>query len=105
MSFFYYRQAGAYQVRFEISQQRFVSHEVTPGDWVYLAEVCDNNTLTSYIDGMLVDTVTGCTPGTAAQFGLIIGANNLQNGNRNDGLTGAIDALRIWTTARTPPGV
>jgi hypothetical protein len=103
MSFFYYRQGGpTYQVRFEINYQRFINVTLTLGQWVYLAEVCNNGTLISYVNGTQVDSnANNCQPATAAPYGLIIGANNAQNGNKDSEMTGGIDALRIWTTPRT----
>lgn len=103
MSFFYYRQGTlGFQLRYEIGVQLFIDRVVTPGTWVYLAEVCDNGTLTAYIDAMPIGTGQGCNPGDATPHGIIVGANNNQNGNKDSELTGAIDGLRMWTVARTP---
>lgn len=102
MSFFYYRQGTlGFQLRYEIAVQLFIDRVVTPGTWVYLAEVCDNGTLTAYIDAMAIGTGQGCNPGDATPHGIIVGANNNQNGNKDSELTGAIDGLRMWTVART----
>lgn len=103
MSFFYYRQSGpTYQVRFEINSQRFINVTLPLTQWAYLAEVCDNGVLRSYVNGTQVDSnMNNCQPGNAVPYGLIVGANNTQGGNKNDEMTGGIDALRIWTTPRT----
>lgn len=101
MSFFYYATATAFRIRYEIGVQLFLPRTVTLGNWVHFAQVCDNGTLTAYIDGSLLGTSANCNPATAAAYGLIIAANNNQNGNKDSELTGAIDSLRIWTTTRT----
>ena len=101
MSFFYYATANAFRIRYEIAVQLFLPHTITLGEWVHFAQVCDNGTLTAYIDGSVLGSSTGCNPATAVPYGLIIAANNNQNGNKDSELTGAIDSLRIWTTTRT----
>ncbi len=101
MSFFYYATANAFRIRYEVGVQLFVDHTVTLGSWVHFAQVCDNGNLTAYLDGSVLGVSTGCNAATAAPYGLIVAANNNQNGNKDAELTGAIDSLRVWTTTRT----
>lgn len=101
MSFFYYDGSPSRQLRFELGQQMFLDRVLTLGTWYYLAQVCYNNVLTAYIDGVVLGTRAGCTPGNATPYGLQLGQNNTQTGG-DQGMTGAIDGVRMWTTPRTP---
>jgi len=96
VSFFYYRGTTSRQIRFEIGQQLFLDVTLPLGTWHYLAEVCDNNTLTAYVDGLPVGNRTGCSPGNAMPYGLQLGQNNTQTGG-DEWLVGAIDGIRMWT--------
>jgi len=98
VSFFYY---DGPQLRFEIGQQLFLTHTVTLGTWIYLAEVCAANVLTAYVDGLPIGSQVGCSPGNATTYGLLFGQNNNQTGG-DQWMTGAIDGIRMWTTARSP---
>jgi len=102
MSFFYYKRSTGHEIRFEIGVQRFLPQTLTSGTWHHFGQTCDNGTLTAFVDGVAIDASSGCNPGTAAAYGLIFAANNLQGGNKDSELTGAIDSIRIWTTVRTP---
>lgn len=100
VSFFYYR-PGAYQIRFELGVQLFLDHQLSLGDWHYLAQTCEGGVLTAYVDGSPVGSRTGCSPGVATTYGLQLGQNNNQ-ASGNEWLTGALDGVRLWTTVRTP---
>jgi hypothetical protein len=105
MSFFYYRQSGTLQVRYELGQQLFLDATLPIGTWVYVAQSCEGNTLRAYLDGVELGSRTGCTPGDATLHGLIVGANSIQNGNKNEELTGAIGGLRLWTAPRSATAI
>jgi Concanavalin A-like lectin/glucanases superfamily len=99
MSFFFYR-PSQHQLRFELGQQLFLDYPFTLGTWMYLAQVCDGNVLTAYVDGVKIGEKTGCSPGNGTQYGLQIGQNNNQTGG-DEWMTGAIDGVRMWTVPRT----
>jgi hypothetical protein len=102
LSLFYYQQtSGVFQIRFEIGTQLFIDHTITHGVWIYVAEVCDAGTLTAYVDGAPIGSKVGCSLGNGSTYGLMFGANNLQGGNADSQLTGAIDGMRLWTTPRS----
>lgn len=96
VSFFYYYPSPNRQVRFEIGQQLFLDVTLELGAWHYLAQVCDNNTLAAFVNGVKVGERAGCTPGNATTFGLQLGQNNTGTGG-DQGLVGALDGVRMWT--------
>jgi hypothetical protein len=96
VSFFYYHGTTSRQIRFEIGQQLVLDITLPLGTWHYLAEVCESNTLTAYVDGVRVGERTGCAPGNAMTYGLQLGQNNTQTGG-DEWLVGAIDGIRMWT--------
>lgn len=100
VSFFFYDGTPSRQIRFELGQQLFLDHPVAVGTWYYLAQVCENNVLTAYVDGLAIGTRTGCSPGNSTTYGLQFGQNNNQTGG-DQWMTGAIDGIRMWTTPRT----
>ncbi|MEQ9230435.1 MAG: LamG domain-containing protein, partial [Cyclobacteriaceae bacterium] len=68
------------------------------GNWHHMAGVYDGgSTLTLYVDGVQVDQNTSLSAGSAYLTDLSIG-RNLANGVNI--LTGQIDEVRIWNTAR-----
>jgi hypothetical protein len=75
-----------------------VSFELTPSTWQHLAFVKDVNSISVYIDGIIVGSTpySGSIPYDGSQF-LRIG--NWGGGGRN--WNGSIDEVRIWNTART----
>jgi hypothetical protein len=99
LSFFYYLGA-AHQLRFEIGQNLYLDHTVPLGSSIYLAQVCDANVLTAYVDGKPIGSRDGCTPGNATTYGLQLGQNNTQTAG-DEGMTGALDGVRLWTTPLT----
>jgi hypothetical protein len=101
VSFFYYFPSPNRQIRFEIGQQLFLDHTLDLGAWHYLAQVCDANVLTAYVDGMKIGENAGCSPGNATTFGLQFGQNNTGSGG-DQPMTGAIDGIRMWTVPLSP---
>lgn len=97
-SFFYYNDQ---RLRFELGSQLFVPFQIETARWYYLAQVCDGGTLRVYIDGVARPETGACQPGDARPYGLQIGANNNQ-GNGDQSLIGALDGLRLWSSALTP---
>jgi len=104
VSFFYYYGTASRQIRFEIGQQLFLDATLALGTWHYLAQVCDSNTLTAYVDGVKVGDHVGCAPGNATTYGLQIGQNNNQVGG-DQWLVGAIDGIRMWTAPLTAAAI
>lgn len=101
VSFFYYFPSPNRQIRFELGQQLFLDFTLDLGSWHYLAQVCDNATLTAYVDGTKIGERAGCTPGDATTFGLQFGQNNTGSGG-DQWLVGAIDGVRLWTAPLSP---
>ncbi len=97
VSFFYYHPSPNRQVRFEMGQQMLVDVTLVLGAWHYLAQVCENNTLTAFVNGVKVGERAGCSPGNAMTYGLQLGQNNTGSGG-DQWLVGAIDGVRMWTT-------
>ncbi len=74
---------------------------VTTGQWTHVAITYDNGTVTTYVNGALVDTASQPGP-----IGDVYPAfNELRIGGRSNASTahfdGAIDDVRIWNVART----
>lgn len=97
VSFFYYHSSPDRQVRFEMGQQMLVDVTLDLGAWHHLAQVCENDTLTAFVNGVKIGERTGCSPGNAMTYGLQLGQNNTGSGG-NEWLVGAIDGVRMWTT-------
>ena len=77
---------------------------LTVGSWIYLACVCEANSLKMYVDGVKIGETAGpCASGGAfVADGFTIGSNN--NGGPtgfNDRLVGAIDGVRLWDVPLT----
>jgi hypothetical protein len=104
VSFFYYHPSPNRQVRFEMGQQLLVDVTLELGAWHHLAQVCESNTLTAFVNGVNVGERVGCSPGNAMTYGLQLGQNNTGSGG-DQWLVGAIDGVRMWTTPRSAAAI
>lgn len=96
VSFFYYHPSPNRQLRFESGQQLYLDHTLELGAWHYLAQVCEDDTLTAFVNGVKIGERAGCSPGDATTFGLQLGQNNTGTGG-DQGMIGALDGIRMWT--------
>jgi hypothetical protein len=71
----------------------------TNNQWYHIAVVATANTLVGYVNGVSVGTFTG-TMGTAVSQDLIIGKVKTAIDDM-ESFVGAIDEIRIWSTAKT----
>ena len=82
---------------------------VTAGTWHHIAGVYDGAELRLYLDGQLISAVPGSGMPTANELPVLVGANPDMAGQPRAGFRGAIDEVRVSTTARyegqefTPP--
>lgn len=106
ISLFFYRQDPAHTLRCGIGNQTEIwAATLVTGSWHYAACTCDGTSLSMWLDGVnLGDRPGGCgSAGALVDDGLTIGSDNTGTvGSYADRLAGAIDALRLWSTARTP---
>ncbi len=104
VSLFYYHPSPNRQLRFDLGQQLYLDFTLDLGAWHYLAQVCENNTLSAFVDGVKVGERAGCSPGTATTFGLQLGQNNTGTGG-DQNMVGAIDGVRMWTAPLSPAAI
>lgn len=73
---------------------------ITSGDWHHIAGVFDGTEVRVYLDGELVDAVSGMGARTPNSLPLIIGADVDRYGNAMSPFAGEIDEVRLSTVAR-----
>lgn len=66
-----------------------------PGKWAHVAVTVSNNTMTAYINGEEVGTITTGYSGLGGFGDLVVGVDN------TNGISGQMDEFRIWKTARS----
>lgn len=66
-----------------------------PGKWAHIAVTVSNNTMTAYINGQEVGTITTGYSGLGGFGDLSVGVNSAS------GISGQMDEFRIWSTARS----
>lgn len=75
---------------------------IAAGTWTHIACVFDNLTYRIYVDGALFGTVNRQVPApTTGADGLSVGQDCTTGGGAGDPLTGAMDEVRIWASARS----
>lgn len=75
---------------------------ILTGTWTHVACVFDNLTYRIYVDGALFGTVNRQVPApTTGTDGLSVGQDCTAGGGAGDPLTGAMDEVRIWASARS----
>lgn len=74
----------------------YIGIDFTPGEWVHIALVHTNGTLSAYKDGQLVGSVASGTTYSPGSFGTTYAGGT---GRGNQYLAGAIDEIRIWDVA------
>ena len=91
----------ALQVRCIMGSTAEIELQLVLGEWSHVACVYDRETITLYQDGVAAPTPVALTAElpTAPIDGLRIGENGPTG---DDQLIGAIDDVRIWSTARSP---
>ena len=105
ISLFFYRQDPGHQLRCGLGAAVTVwDAPLTVGSWIYLACVCEANSLKMYVDGVKI----GETPGPCASGGAFVGDGFTIGSNNNGGpsvfddrLMGAIDGVRLWDVPLT----
>ena len=77
---------------------RFLSedHVLKAGTWAHVAIVVDGTTIRGYVNGEKVGEASGSTTGIGGFGDLDIG-----RASSSDGITGRLDEVRVWSTART----
>lgn len=77
---------------------RFLSEDraMRAGRWSHVAIVVDGSTMRGYVNGELVGEATGSTTGIGGFGDLLIG-----RANESTGISGRLDEVRVWNTART----
>ncbi len=80
-------------------------YTVTNGEWTHIAVTYDNGTVTTYVNGNVVDVYDGS--GSIGDSYPVL--NELRIGGRSNNpagkyFDGQIDDVRIWNTARTARG-
>ena len=73
---------------------------VAPGAWHHIAGVYDGAELRLYLDGRLISATAGSGFPTANELPALVGANPDGTGQPTAGFLGAIDELRVSSTAR-----
>jgi hypothetical protein len=99
LSLFYYRDPN-HRLRCQLGNTQYVTYTAPLGTYVYLACVCNGNTLQMFVDGVKVNESTGCSPGDGDAYGVQLGQNGnaLIGGAPDQWMTGAIDRVRLWST-------
>jgi hypothetical protein len=74
------------------------SYTMTKGTWYHLAFVYSSGTVTCYVNGTSLGSVSASL-GTVSNYPLTIGATANGSGGYNEYFLGSMDEIRIWNTA------
>lgn len=104
ISLFVYRVSPSYQLRCGLGAGlvTFMTDALVAGTWHYVACTCESGNLAVYLDGVSIGSQPqACTGGgSIVGDGLTIGSDNRADPtNIGERLEGAIDGVRLWSTA------